>query len=210
MNQLQDWKTITKQSYEHYANEYASFAKGYRGKLARWIEDFAGMFDKGDKILDMGCGHGRDAYFLVEKGLDVTGIDFSESLLKIAKEFVPEAKFVLMDFEELDFSINSFNGVWASASLVHLPKKRLLPVLRKIHSILKKHGIFFSLFRVGKGERFTEEKRGNATLRRFYSYSEPEELRKLFAKAIFFISNLENEEVDFIESGDWVAFFLRK
>lgn len=201
-----NWKDITKKSYNSNADEFAKHTTIFRGKLDKWINDFVSRLSRKSLVLDIGCGAGRDAKFFSDFGLQVAGIDFSEKLIDIAKKKVPEGEFYVMDFENLEFSENEFDGIWASASLLHIPKKRLLSVFKKIYFVLKKDGLFYSSFRVGEGEKFTEEKRGNAILKRFYSYYEPAELRKLLEKSKF---NIIKEELNSIDSRDW-AFFLTK
>lgn len=202
-----NWKEITRNNYDKHVKEFASFTSAYRGKLEKWINYFSDKFPKGSSILDIGCGAGRDALYLAQKGLLVTGIDFSEKLIEIARNKVPSGKFLVMDFENLTFAENSFDGAWASASLVHIPRERLLKTLKKINTVLKKNGLFFSLFRVGEGERLTKEKRGDAMLERFYAYYKPEELENLLKKAGF---KKIVPELDTIASGDWVGIFARK
>lgn len=202
-----EWKEVTKKSYNDHAQEFASFAAGFRGRLRKWIDYFCNQLPKGASVLDVGCGAGRDATDITNKGFQVTGIDFSEKLIEIASKNVPRGNFSVMDFEKLDFPENNFDGVWASASLLHVPKKRLLATLEKINLVLKKGGLFFSLYRVGEGEKFTKEKRGNAILERFYTYYKPEEIRVLLERAGF--REIESE-LDLIETGSWVGFFARK
>lgn len=202
-----DWKLVTRDSYNRYAKDYALHAKGRFGKLHKWLDEFGVQFKKGDEILDLGCGSGRDALYFWEKGASVTGMDISSELIKIARKTAPHCEFLVMDFEEMDFPENSFDGAWASASLLHLKKDRILRVLKKVHKFLKPNGLFFLLMRTGEGERFTVERRGNADLKRFYVYYQPEELQKLLRKASFV--NIRYE-LDNISSGDWVGFFAAK
>lgn len=202
-----DWKEMTKNNYDQHAEEFASFTAVFRGKLQKWIEGFSSQFSKNSKILDIGCGAGRDALYFKNKGLSVTGIDFSEQLIEIAKEKVQGENFLIMDFENLSFPRNIFDGAWASASLLHIPKRRLLKTLKKINLVLKKNGLFFSSFRIGEGEKITKEKRGNAILKRFYAYYQPEEMETLLRKAGF---KSIAYKTDAIVSGDWVGFFVRK
>lgn len=207
MKRNNDWKKVTKNSYEAYAQEFASFTTIFRGKMQKWIDYFADDLGKGASILDVGCGAGRDVLYLSKKGLNMTGIDFSKELISIARKKAPKARFFVMNFEHLRFPQRSFDGVWAHASLLHLPKHKLLATLKKIYKILKNNGLFFSSFRVGEGERFTSEKRGTAKLERFYAYYQPEEVYTLLKRAKF--RNI-TKELDTIETGDWVAFFARR
>jgi len=201
------WKEITRSSYDDNAKEFASFTTIFRGRLKKWIDYFVGKLPMGSAVLDVGCGAGRDALYLANKGLSITGIDFSEKLIEIAKKKVTKGKFMIMDFEKLSFPVNNFDGVWASASLYHIPKENLPGALQKINLVLKKGGLFFSLFRVGEGERFTREKRENVILERFCAYYKPQEIENLLNKARF---NDIKSELDFIETGAWVGVFARK
>ncbi|OGH12325.1 MAG: hypothetical protein A2776_02335 [Candidatus Levybacteria bacterium RIFCSPHIGHO2_01_FULL_40_10] len=202
-----DWKKTTRESYDRHAKDFELHSKTYRGKSKDWIDFFVSHFKKNDKILDVGCGSGRDSRYLFDRGLNVVGIDFSKELIKIAKKKNPKGKFLVMDFEDMDFPDSSFNGVWAHASLLHVPKDKLLSILKKIQSIMKEGGLFFSSFRVGKDEKFTVERRGNADLKRFYAYYSVQELKNIFEKAKFTIAQSEQ---DTISSGDWVVFFVTK
>lgn len=206
-NNIKNWKEITKSTYDSHAEEFASFSTIFRGKLEKWINYFSSKFPEGSSILDIGCGGGRDSLFLANKGFLITGIDFSEKLIEIVKKRVPSGRFLVMDFEKLSFPQNSFDGIWACASLYHLPKENLLGVLKKINLVLKKGGLFFSLFRVGEGERFTKEKRGNAILERFGAYYYPKELDALLVKSGF---NGIKFELDTMDTGEWIGFFANK
>jgi ubiquinone/menaquinone biosynthesis C-methylase UbiE len=88
--------------------------------------------------LDIGCGPGKDAKHFTEQGYDVTGLDLSEGLLKIAKEYCPEATFVQGDIRKLPFPDKSFDGVFACASILHMEKSQLPIVLKETKRVLKK------------------------------------------------------------------------
>ncbi len=202
-----DWKQVTKDSYNTHAQDFASFTSTYMGKMQQWTEEFANSFPKDASILDIGCGAGRDAALFINKGLALTGIDFSEKLLEIIKTKLPTGKFLLMDYEDLSFPDNRFDGVWANASLYHIPKENLLKIFKKIYKVLKNEGLFLATFRVGEGEKMTEEKRGNAILHRFAAYYQPKEIQHLLEKAGFVSVEYD---VDHIVTGDWMRFLARK
>lgn len=202
-----DYKTVTRQSYEDSAKEFASFAKTFRGKLESWIEEFSKQIKKGEQVLDVGSGSGRDAKYFVKHNLSVTGVDISPALVEIAKSKVPEGAFFVMDFENLAMPSEGFAGVWANASLLHLPKENLPPVLKRLHQVLVPEGVFFSTWRVGNAEKFTNEKRGKASLKRFYAYYQPEDIVALLEKAGF--KDVEFD-LDEIETGKWVLVTARK
>ena len=104
-------------------------------------------------ILDFGCGSGRDTKYFLEQGYHVTAIDGSIELCKAASRYtgIP-VKHML--FQELD-EINTYDGIWACSSILHLPLPELEDVLRQMSAALKKEGIIYTSFKYGtyEGER---------------------------------------------------------
>ena len=104
-------------------------------------------------ILDFGCGSGRDTKYFLEKGYRVEATDGSSELCKLASAFTGiEVKEML--FQDLDAS-GKYEGIWACSSVLHLPKKELLPVIRKMCDALKDNGVIYTSFKYGdfEGER---------------------------------------------------------
>ncbi|OGY79478.1 MAG: hypothetical protein A2550_04200, partial [Candidatus Jacksonbacteria bacterium RIFOXYD2_FULL_43_21] len=131
------------------------------------------------KVLDLGCGPGIQAGELLKRGYQVTGIDFSEEMIKRARGNVPGARFKVVDILQLDFPPVSFDAVWAKASLLHLPKKSLLSVLAKIATILKPGGWLFINVKEGDGETIIEEDYlGLKDLKRFFALYQAEEFKE--------------------------------
>ena len=116
-------------------------------------ERFLRLLDAGTSILDFGCGSGRDTKYFLEKGYKVTATDGSAELCRLASEFTG-IKVKEMLFQELD-AINQYDGIWACSSILHLPKKELLPVIWKMCEALKDNGIIYTSFKYGdfEGER---------------------------------------------------------
>ena len=104
-------------------------------------------------ILDFGCGSGRDTKYFLDKGYIVDATDGSEELRKIASEYTGiEVKQML--FSELE-GLEKYDGIWACASILHLPKLELKPVLQKMAAALKSGGVAYISFKYGEfeGER---------------------------------------------------------
>lgn len=116
-------------------------------------ERFLRLLDANTSILDFGCGSGRDTKYFLEKGYQVTATDGSTELCRLASEFTG-IKVKEMLFQELD-AINQYDGIWACSSILHLPKKELLPVIWKMCEALKDNGIIYTSFKYGdfEGER---------------------------------------------------------
>lgn len=116
-------------------------------------------------ILDFGCGSGRDTKYFLSQGCNVTAIDGSEELCRLASEYtgIPVKHMLFQDLEEE----NAYDGIWACSSILHLPYQELKFVLNKMAQALKENGIVYTSFKYGifEGERngryftdMTEEK----------------------------------------------------
>lgn len=102
-------------------------------------------------ILDAGCGSGRDTKFFIDQGYKVTSFDASSELVKIASEYSGIAV-QCIKFEDIEFK-DEFDGIWACASLLHVPKNKITDVFLKLSKSLKKSGILYVSFKYGDKER---------------------------------------------------------
>ena len=104
----------------------------------------------GSKILDFGCGSGRDAKYFLDLGYEVSAIDGSEELCKIARTYSGiDVKH--MYFQDLDEQ-EAYDGIWACSSILHLTKNELKDVLAKMRRALKPGGIIYTSFKYGEFE----------------------------------------------------------
>src|SRR5688572_14703882 len=124
-------KEMTKQSYQATAQQFAQNVANLAPIES--IEKFIKLLPPTAKIIDLGCGSGRDAKIFTNLGADVLGIDYSSNLIDIAQSHAPLANFKLMDIETMSFPASSFDGVWSACSLAHIPKTILPDVLEKIN-----------------------------------------------------------------------------
>lgn len=128
------------------AYDKAAVAYNERNNKHFWITEFDTFcgFVGGKKILDIGCGAGRDAEEFLKNDFDYLGIDASAGMLSVAKTRTGRDDiFRQMDFLHLDFPSEAFDGFWAAASLLHIPKQDLPRVLGGIRRITKQGGIGF-------------------------------------------------------------------
>ncbi len=116
-------------------------------------EKFLSYLKPGNKILDFGCGSGRDTKYFLEKGFKVRAIDGSKKMCEFASQFtgIDVSQLDFLDFDEK----NQYNGIWACSSILHLNSEELLYVLKNISASLKSDGIFYTSFKYGtfEGER---------------------------------------------------------
>lgn len=175
----------TIENYNLTAAEYAEKVKDLHSVGAG--EYFLSRLGGSRKVLDLGCGSGRDARIFSQRGCRVTGIDLSSKLLEIARVNSPESTFVLGDMLKLPFPKNLFDGIWSCASLLHLPKSSLPTCLAECNRVLKRGGIFYVGVKEGVGEESKPDLRYGKDVMKFYSYFQQEELRLFLTRAGFSI-----------------------
>lgn len=107
----------------------------------------------GLRILDFGCGSGRDTRYFLEKGYKVTAIDGSEALCIYATQYTGILVRQML-FQELS-DTDCYDGIWACASILHLPKAELKEIFEKMLTALHSDGIIYTSFKYGdfEGER---------------------------------------------------------
>lgn len=125
---------------------------------SNYLDDFLKYVPKKGKILDIGCGVGVDSSYIKSKGYIPTGIDISKKMLEIAKKKNPQVDFRLGDMRKLNFKNDSYNGIIASYSLIHIPKNEVSGIISNLYKILKKGGIIYLGLQSGKScEIFIDE-----------------------------------------------------
>ena len=141
--------------YDSHAKEFAEFAKG--ADMRRDYEHFLKYVPKGGSIVDMGCGSGRDLRFFRESGYVASGVDASEGMCEVAREYsgcpvvccdalswVPESK---------------TDAIWANGSLLHLKLDEIITFLRTKTAFLNPGGILYFSMKAGIEEGFDEKGR---------------------------------------------------
>jgi ubiquinone/menaquinone biosynthesis C-methylase UbiE len=177
---MDEQEEIVKKGYDEKAEEYHAGRRKYDNRSE--LEEFACLLPKNAKVLDVGCGAGVPvAEFLIASGFDVTGIDFSENMLRLAEKNVPKAKFIKKDMTKLDFEDDSFDGLTAFYSIIHVPREKHASLFRSFHRIVKPDGI--TLICLGPDEwEATGEYCG---IRMFWSHYSPDKSLRLVKNAGF-------------------------
>ena len=139
----------TTEYYERNARTY--YDQTVNLDISSRYNPFLKLLPANGKILDAGCGSGRDSLFFKQQGYDVVSFDISNELVEFASRLT-EQKVLHMSFGDLDFE-NEFHGIWASASLLHIPQEEMDDVLEKLSSALKNNGVLYASFKYGDTER---------------------------------------------------------
>lgn len=150
----------------------------------RWTEatdKFISFLQPENLVLDVGCGPGMKSKYLINKGLKVVGIDISEKMIEIARREAPAGKFYVMDMKDIDKLKENFDGIFAHACLLHIPKKEIRKILKILLNKLKKGSYIHLAVKEKKPEEQEEEvvveKDYGYTYRRFFSYFTPDEVK---------------------------------
>lgn len=138
----------TLEYYNKSAKEYADNTR--EASMSELTESFLKYLPAKAAILDLGCGSGRDSKIFIKKCHEVTAVDGSIELCKIASEYIGQ-KVICSKFDEINYK-NAFDGVWACASILHAPLKDLGLILEKIEKALKAGGYLFTCFKYGDFE----------------------------------------------------------
>lgn len=111
---------------------------------------FLDLLPKGSRILDAGCGSGRDSRYFIDNGYDVTSMDASEKMVALSSEFL-NRQVLHLSFQEIDFK-EEFDGIWACSSLLHINRKEIDNVLRRLTDALVGSGVIYASFKHGNKE----------------------------------------------------------
>jgi SAM-dependent methyltransferase len=161
----------TLQFYRGNAEAYAR--RTFTSRQARLMA-FLAQLPPGASILELGCGAGGDTAEMLARGFAVRPTDGSPEMADIASRHLGRTVETLL-FHDLD-EVEAYDGVWANACLLHVPRPELADVLARIWRALKPAGVFYASYKEGNAD-------GRDTLDRYYNYPSPDWLRATYAAA---------------------------
>ncbi len=136
---------------EYYNINAKSFvAQTQNVDMSLWRDKFESYVTDGGRVLDAGCGSGRDSKAFIRHGFSVVAFDASKEMCKAASDLIGQEVWQ-MKFQEMAFDAE-FDGVWACASLLHVPYGELPKVMQKLHKALKSKGAIYVSFKYGDGK----------------------------------------------------------
>lgn len=165
----------TTETYDQFAAQIAE--RFWKTNLTHIWEEFCALLPAESRILDIGCGAGRDMAQFRSRGFFVAGMDLSIGMLREAGIRAPGA-YIAGDMTALPFSRPSFDAAWVNASLLHLPRRAAPGVLTGIHSLLKSSGVLYLSLKEGEGEIW-EQREGQ----RFFTFYQAEEVIRILEQA---------------------------
>jgi len=177
MNNL-DKNVQTVEAYNKNSEHYSAVFDSYpvrSGDIDRALK----LNESGStSILELGCGSGRDAEYIVSRvGVEnYTGNDASVSLIEKAREKVPKGNFIVDDMREYSSHVKQFGIIFAFASLLHMKHEELIKILQNCREMLKTRGILYVSSKYGEYREIEVQNLGN--MKYYYSYM-PEDIEKI-------------------------------
>lgn len=162
------------QTFRFYATQAETYASRSRSTAHPALEGFLTRLPAGARILELGCGGGHDSLAVIERGFDVIPTDGSPEMAAQAEARLGRPVRVLR-FDELD-EIGIYDGVWANACLLHVPRSDLVGILERVHRAVRPGGIFYASYKAGDAE-------GRDGLHRYYNYPSRDWLARHYAQA---------------------------
>ena len=141
----------TKQYYQDNAQDF--FDSTVNADLSSHYDHFLRYVPEHGKILDFGCGSGRDTKTFLQKGYTVEAIDGSSEMCRLASDYCG-IQVRCMDFQDLNED-EKYDAIWACASLLHVAKDQMPTVIIKMRDALVSTGVMYISFKYGnyEGER---------------------------------------------------------
>ena len=136
------------ETIEYYDNNAENYADSTANiDFFKMQDAFLSEIKAGASILDFGCSSGRDSLYFLQKGYNVTALDGSSVMCRIAREKtgIPVMEMDFNDFDELD----KYDGIWACSSILHLTKHELKNVFIHMEKALHSGGIIYTSFKYG-------------------------------------------------------------
>jgi SAM-dependent methyltransferase len=159
---------------EFYANEAPDYHARFQGGTNRDLPGFLDRLHPGSLILELGCGSGRDAAYMVERGFAVEPTDGVIEMAAIAEARLGRP-IRIMRFEELEDEA-AYDAVYASYSLLHVPRAGLVDVLQRVWRALRPGGWHMATYKSG-------EREGRDMLDRYFNYLSPQQANDYYLKA---------------------------
>jgi len=177
------WETIS--WYDKNAPEYTDAIKNIVSM--NQVKDFIDRIPANGRILDAGCGGGRDCGVFENMGFRPVGLDLSQGMITAARKDHPEIDFIRSNFIKIPFPDNTFDGLWSHASIHHLGDLDSVKMsLREFNRVLKKGSIIHIATQAQTGDKDTIIIKDElAEHNRFYRYFTLKQLESMIAEAGF-------------------------
>lgn len=135
-----DHKETVREGYNQIADQYLA-GRTHDSEDVRLLEELVTRLPIGAKVLDAGCGAGIPIAQMLSEKFEVTGVDFSEAQIELARKNVPNATFLCEDMTKLSFAENTFDGITSYYAIIHVPSEEHQSLLVNFYRMLKPDGL---------------------------------------------------------------------
>ena len=135
-----DFKKTVKDGYNAIAGRYLA-ERTRNSQDVHLLKELIERLPENARILDAGCGAGIPISQILSEHFQVTGVDFSEAQVELAKQNVPTAEFFCEDMTKLDFPDETFDGITSYYAIIHIPREEHQALLANFHRMLRPAGL---------------------------------------------------------------------
>lgn len=189
---------------ESWAREHADRQKAGYGTV---IDKFKDLLPAGS-IVEIGVGGGSDGALLTAEGYHYLGIDASAGMVKVARTSHPDLKFEQCNVYDLADLKQEFDGFWACAVLVHIPRARIDEALQAIGAVVRLGGVGFISLKAGDTEEFEEREKLGRQERRLFTYWHRGDFEQVLQRNHFETLWYQHKPMD--QRTEWHWFIVRK
>jgi ubiquinone/menaquinone biosynthesis C-methylase UbiE len=137
---VMDGKNIVRAGYNAKGTEYLA-TRTEDSEDVQLLQELVQRLPTGAKVLDAGCGAGVPVTKFLSRFFEVTGVDFAEAQIQLARQLVPQAQFVCQDMTELAFPDQSFDAICSYYAIIHIPRQEHRRMFLNLHRILRPLGL---------------------------------------------------------------------
>jgi ubiquinone/menaquinone biosynthesis C-methylase UbiE len=206
---MSDHLQTTIASYDQQAEFYLARARrDPKDEMARHFAQFSALVSPGGMVVDVGCGPGRHSLELLQRGYRTVSLDLSRGMLREAQRIgVPDL--ALADMRGLPIATESADGLWVSASFLHVPRADAPATIREFRRVLNPQGTMLIVVKRGEGEAYRNNL-GN--MPRYFIFWREEELDDLLRASGFDLVAgwTDSPESSTIGADWWICRFARR
>jgi SAM-dependent methyltransferase len=179
-----DFKRTVKEGYNAIADRYLA-ERTRDSEDVRLLDEFIERLPADATVLDAGCGAGIPISQMLSERFQVTGVDFSEAQIELARKNVPNAEFLCEDMTKLDFPDVTFDGIVSYYAIIHIPREEHQPLFTNFHRMLKPGG--FALLCLGAEHLIDDVDENYLGTRMYWSHYDAETYLKMLKECGFTI-----------------------
>jgi len=135
-----NYKEIVRAGYNTISQSYLATRRQDSDDM-RLLDELVQRLPRGAHVLDAGCGAGVPLTQYLSQYFQVVGVDFADAQIQLARQLVPQAKFVCRDITDLEFPDATFDAICSYYAIIHIPRQAHRALFERFHRLLKPSGL---------------------------------------------------------------------